>query len=494
MKYRAQFRSFNPQHQRGFALVVTLSLMILLTVIAVGLLTLSSISLRSSAQGSAMATAQANARLALMLAIGDLQKNAGPDQRITAPGGILDENATHPNWIGVWDSWKAGSGSSASDEPSQHSTIADGGSSGLAPKYESARADHFRRWLVSGTSEEALRTVDGARSGTLADSTSPAPNASAVTLVSNGSLGSGAPDSEKVKVQLVGLSRPGNTPGTAGRIGWWVGDESLKARIKDDVYRDGTVDLTDSTRAFRQQSPSRANHRFLPEMGNIADEAPFALVSTRASLQLLEGAGTATNRSFHHATPYSRGLLSDVREGGLKRDLSTILERPIRTEDTSDEFMLYRFDRLGQESVPFRISAPITNSTGPSLKTHQIYCPVIFRSTTRTSAVAARRSPANTPASTASRFRSASNTCSRFFQCPGRKLRKMPIPPTPTLINSTLASLRLSPSGILTTSLSLSTLVPVSPINSASSICHSRSAGPKRGAATPVQTPFLSHG
>lgn len=354
MKYRTQFLSFNPRHQRGFALVVTLSLMILLTVIAVGLLSLSSISLRSSAQGGAMATAQANARLALMLAIGDLQKHAGPDQRITAPGGILDENAAHPNWIGVWDSWKAGSESSATDEPSQHSTLADQGASGLAPKYESARAGHFRRWLVSGTSEEALQAVDHARSGTLADSVSPAPNASAVTLVSNGSLGSGAPNSEKVKVQLVSLSRPGNAPNKAGRIGWWVGDESLKARVKEDVYRDGTVALTDSMRAFRQQSPSRANHRFLPEMGEISDEAPFALVSTRASLQLLDGAGTATNRSFHHATPYSRGLLSDVREGGLKRDLSTILERPIRTQDTSDEFMLYRFDRLGQESVPIQ--------------------------------------------------------------------------------------------------------------------------------------------
>ena len=35
----------------GFALVITLSLMILLTVIAVGLLTLSAISLRASSQG-----------------------------------------------------------------------------------------------------------------------------------------------------------------------------------------------------------------------------------------------------------------------------------------------------------------------------------------------------------------------------------------------------------------------------------------------------------
>jgi hypothetical protein len=344
-------RSLKPP---GFTLVVTLSLLVLLTLIAVGLLNLSVVSLRTTSQSAAMAEARANARMALMIAIGELQKNAGPDQRITAPGGILAENATHPNWIGVWDSWKAGSESSASDEPSKHATIASGGSSGLAPKYETARADHFRRWLVSGSNEEALRTVDYASSGELSDSVAPSPNASAVTLVSTGSLGKNAPDSERVKAQLVSLSRPGNTASTSGRIGWWVGDESLKARVKEDVYRDGTVALTDSTRAFRQQSPSRANHRFLPEMGEIPDEASFALVNTRASLQLLEGASTATNISFHHATTYSRGLLTDVREGGLKRDVSTILERPIRAEDTSDDFMLYRFDRAGQESVPIQ--------------------------------------------------------------------------------------------------------------------------------------------
>ena len=67
----------------GFALVVTLSLMILLTLIAVGLLSLSAVSLRSSSQGVAQAEAQANARMALMLAIGELQKQLGPDQRVS---------------------------------------------------------------------------------------------------------------------------------------------------------------------------------------------------------------------------------------------------------------------------------------------------------------------------------------------------------------------------------------------------------------------------
>lgn len=57
---------------RGFPLIVTISLLVLLTLIGVGLLSLSSVSLRSSSQGDAAQIARANARLALMMAIGQL--------------------------------------------------------------------------------------------------------------------------------------------------------------------------------------------------------------------------------------------------------------------------------------------------------------------------------------------------------------------------------------------------------------------------------------
>jgi hypothetical protein len=72
--------------------------------IAVGLLGLSSISLRSSGQGQAQA--QANARMALQVAIGDLQKALGPDQRISARASLVNGDKGEANLIGVWESWR----------------------------------------------------------------------------------------------------------------------------------------------------------------------------------------------------------------------------------------------------------------------------------------------------------------------------------------------------------------------------------------------------
>ena len=104
MKTPIQNRSVTLR-ESGFALVITISLMVLLVIVAVGLLTLSSISLRSSSSQEAMATARANARMAMMLAIGELQKQTGPDQSITIPSGIpVGTGSTeplHPNWAGA---------------------------------------------------------------------------------------------------------------------------------------------------------------------------------------------------------------------------------------------------------------------------------------------------------------------------------------------------------------------------------------------------------
>ena len=90
--------------RRGFTLILTISLLVLLMIVAVGLLSLSAVTLRQSNQGQAIAEARANARLALMMAIGDLQKTMGPDRAISAPAPSLSNTSSRP-LTGAWESW-----------------------------------------------------------------------------------------------------------------------------------------------------------------------------------------------------------------------------------------------------------------------------------------------------------------------------------------------------------------------------------------------------
>ncbi|MEI6819832.1 MAG: hypothetical protein WCL19_09550, partial [Verrucomicrobiota bacterium] len=111
-----EMKDLPPRHRRGFALVVTLFLMVLLTVIAVGLLTMSSSTTRASNSEQTQAAARANAKIGLMLALSELQKAAGPDQRITSQADIFNKPPAVPpavtitpppsegrsRWVGVW--------------------------------------------------------------------------------------------------------------------------------------------------------------------------------------------------------------------------------------------------------------------------------------------------------------------------------------------------------------------------------------------------------
>ena len=76
----------------GFSLVTTVMVLTLLALISIGLLSLSTVTLRSNTAMDAQAEAKANARLALMLAVGELQRQLGPDQRISASASILDSS------------------------------------------------------------------------------------------------------------------------------------------------------------------------------------------------------------------------------------------------------------------------------------------------------------------------------------------------------------------------------------------------------------------
>ena len=307
----------NPQ-PKGFALVITLSLMILLTLLAVGLLTLSSVSLRSSAQGEAMATARSNARLALILALGELQKSLGPDRAVTAASQILTtaETLAKPNLTGVWESWW------------------DFNPNGGALDYTAEKTNRFRRWLVSSADPVAVRSRDFPFT---------AWTGNAVALVGNASLGDNAPAEAKVTAGLVPVSRGGKTQGA---FAWHVADEAAKARIN--LYRDPALNTTlAQKRALLAghrpdpsviKSPANAPLDFLPKDDTAAlfneANASTGKITDIAQVDLLKDAKGRIKPFRNDVTPYSLGVLSDVRGGGLKQDLSSMFELGSATTNT----------------------------------------------------------------------------------------------------------------------------------------------------------------
>ncbi|MCH7228109.1 hypothetical protein [Haloferula sp. A504] len=324
--------------------MVTLALMVLLALLAVGLLSLASVSLRSSTTAVAASEARANARLALSMALGELQKTMGPDQRVSANGAILgsgsgDTDPAHPRWMGVWDSWKAGEG-----EASQHRTVS-GVTDEMHPSYSPNRIDHFRSWLVSLPPESA-KSIATALETSFSGDDLPGAASTAVRLVGEGSTSTLGGDAEAEDFVDAALINTGS-----GRFGWWVGDESQKARLADDSYGTETP-ATDAEKLFRHQAPGSMGTATVAGLENLTDDKALAALPSILSLDLIDGAVGQPSRGFHDLTPFSYSVLADVREGGLKRDLSTLLARPIDPAESGEDFMLYQFN--DKERVPIQ--------------------------------------------------------------------------------------------------------------------------------------------
>jgi hypothetical protein len=298
---RPLIQSSNPQTRRlnrGFALVVTLSLMVLLTVIAVGLLTLSSISLRSSAQGSAVAQAQANARLALMIAIGELQKEMGPDMRISSESALLDtspdteaiDGVAQSHWLGSHNSW--GDWLNASYTPPGGSSLK------IGETYLSGRKEMFRRWLLS--LPEGLETdINAPKSLSGWDDTN------SVVMVGEQSLGNSRPD----QITRAYLKKVGDT----GRSAWWIGPENHKARI--DMAKQPRP-LGNDEWESAQGSTAEVGVGALPGLGTL--DANAAHGDKLITPQSLRPAGVdegTVRKHFFDITATSRGVIASVRTG-----------------------------------------------------------------------------------------------------------------------------------------------------------------------------------
>lgn len=277
--------------RRGFALVATLSLMVLLVMVGVGLLTLSSVSLRCTSAGEANSIARANARMALILALGELQKRTGPDQRITLNAGIpmggSQSEPINPAWTGAVDVREASPTSKTKD-----ATVS---------------------WLVSGRKPDP--------SARLAESADPR-NGNALRLGTYH-----LSDGKTVDSLLAPLVNITSGPGK-GRIAWWIGDEGAKARV--DVAEPAAAPTSERERLARSQSPLEAglvnlgdDWKSFDPKGKI-NKAKLVSIPTTA---LATGDLKLASKYFNDLTTGGFGLPVNVVDGGMKIDLSTVFDR-----------------------------------------------------------------------------------------------------------------------------------------------------------------------
>ncbi|WP_435893713.1 hypothetical protein [Oceaniferula spumae] len=280
--------------ESGFALVATITMMVLLVLIALAMLSLSTMEIRQSNQSNAHAEAKANARMALMIAIGELQKNAGPDQRVTARADIAaNVDPGKKYWTGFWktDDW----------DP-------------LDPNTRS-----FVGWGVSdpeGTLAE--NNVTQALSGT-----------DLITLVGEGSVEDAT---AQVKVRGIDLTKDGKP---AGGYAWWIGDEGIKASYYVPEVSDSKWNKVATLGTAADSGVSSID---FSGYENLEDTELFASSVSRKSFGVPSSDPNLPRQVFHDVTPQAVALLTDARLGGVRRDLSTAFELPMEDFNELTEF------------------------------------------------------------------------------------------------------------------------------------------------------------
>lgn len=300
--------------QSGFAVLIALSLMSFVLVIVLSLVIMATVETANATGAKDRLLARENARLGMMVALGDLQKYAGPDQRVTAraeiePGAADDAEM----WTGVWDTSNTG-------------------------------ADRLA-WLVSGVEPLATAGATGSNTATL----SPA------TL-----------DSEAVEANWVDT---GNSGTRQGRFAYWVQEESVKARLNLDDRTADMAYLTDNearqdvreqvlqfpnqTKIFAELSEDSTAELIPPPTPTILER--LGRIQTTSQMELVFPSETNSSELLsersHDFTTWSAGVLENAINGGLKtnltgrtqEELDEILELPDNLEDDylKGDFLTY---------------------------------------------------------------------------------------------------------------------------------------------------------
>ncbi len=296
--------SRSDRRKEGFALLIALALMSFLLISIVGFTAVVRVESQVADLARKETVAREHARLALMVALGNLQKTAGPDQRATAPARILGVQTAPANQhvVGVWDSTLG-----ANTEPE------------WMVSYPQDNPDPFDPGFVYSSSET-------------------------VELLGEGTLGAGTDGANLVRVHRISI--PDANEAALGNMAWWVADLGVKGslgkwnrqaalksnpnyddeergrmiqltagRPRQEVYFE-SIDETAESDAWQSREADIARIQHFDQLSFVQDIDPLVLADR-----------------YHDLTWNHRGVLSNSASGGLKLDLSSIA-----MEDTDGPF------------------------------------------------------------------------------------------------------------------------------------------------------------
>lgn len=263
----------------GFALVLALSMMAFVLILVLSMTALIRVETASTVTTLAQLRANESARLALMMALGDLQHYVGDDQRVTARKELIELD--NPFWTGVWDT---------------------------------ATPTASPRWLVSWQ-----------------DQTTAAPSET-MQLLGAASAGSHIANHVSAPViEVIGTDQSINA-----KIAWWVSDEGVKASVGSTP-----LNLRAAPNFLEPESAealdllvasSQGIEAIFPNYDRFtsSDASRLELISSANHLlgqpDFLEADAEFSGEAPYHAiTPLSLGVLSNTLNGpngGLMRDLS----------------------------------------------------------------------------------------------------------------------------------------------------------------------------
>lgn len=300
--------------------MITITLLAFLVLLLVSLASLTRVETQVASNNQQLSQARQNALMAMNVALGRLQQLAGPDQRVTGTADLIaGRDDTKKNWTGIWDA-------------------------------RTATLGNPMGWLVSGTATSGATGVTGALSAATGNTL--------VDLVGSNSTDTNVAgnkvQAETQPVKATGV--PGFDPlaeKTVGNFAYWVGDEGVKAKVSltdpwetpSQLTKDATG-VNDATAAIYRFSGTQrtgvegvgknaaddrvgsaypaGDSTFKALLSHVLSPGQLPLANPSGATDL---AGTVKSR-FHDLTASSVSVMTNVTDGGLKKDLTAWLAKP----------------------------------------------------------------------------------------------------------------------------------------------------------------------